>query len=325
MTNAIDATRINGHRQITAPAPPWFQAAIEQPVTSHDVEVDGCSIHYLRWPGETPAANQRGLLFVHGGGAHANWWRFIAPFFTRHFRVAAIDLSGMGDSGERTEYTADQRVREIRAVLADAGLGDAPFVVGHSYGGYMMMRFAATYGDEIGGAVIVDSPIRHPEWKANIPAPEAIKRVHHYASFEDGLARFRLLPAQPCANDFIVEFIARHSLKPLKDGWTWKFGLGTMTAERFEVLYHEDLQGMTCRAALIFGQNSALVSRETAAYMSTLMGPDAPIIEIPEAHHHVMLDQPLSFVAALRTLLDVWDRADVSSVIEVAAEGSGIQ
>ncbi len=67
---------------------------------------------------------------------------------------------------------------------------------------------------------------------------------------------------------------------------------------------------MQCRAALLFGENSALVSRHTAAYMSSLLGPSAPIVEVPEAQHHVMLDQPLAFVAALRTLLQSWVRQD---------------
>jgi hypothetical protein len=31
-----------------------------------------------------------------------------------------------------------------------------------------------------------------------------------------------------------------------------------------------------------------------------------PVVKVPEARHHVMLDQPLSFVAALRMLLDSW-------------------
>ena len=38
------------------------------------------------------------------------------------------------------------------------------------------------------------------------------------------------------------------------------------------------------------------------------MGPRAPVVEVPEARHHVMLDQPLGFVAALRMLLDGWMR-----------------
>jgi pimeloyl-ACP methyl ester carboxylesterase len=44
--------------------------------------------------------------------------------------------------------------------------------------------------------------------------------------------------------------------------------------------------------------------------MSSLLGPSAPIVEVPEAQHHVMLDQPLAFVAALRTLLQSWVRQD---------------
>jgi pimeloyl-ACP methyl ester carboxylesterase len=75
-------------------------------------------------------------------------------------------------------------------------------------------------------------------------------------------------------------------------------------------------QPVSCRAALVFGERSALVSRETASYMSCLMGPRAPVVEVPEARHHVMLYQPLGFVAALRMLLDSWMRNE-------SAEGSG--
>jgi hypothetical protein len=44
--------------------------------------------------------------------------------------------------------------------------------------------------------------------------------------------------------------------------------------------------------------------------MSSPMGPLASIVELPEAQNHVMLDQPLAFVAALRMLLDSWTRAE---------------
>ena len=36
--------------------------------------------------------------------------------------------------------------------------------------------------------------------------------------------------------------------------------------------------------------------------------PDMLEIEIPDSHHHVMIDQPLALVAALRTLLAHWPR-----------------
>ena len=148
------------------PAPLWFQRAIAFAGQDHVVPVADCPIHYLLWPARPETSNGRGLLFVHGGGAHAHWWSFIAPYFARDFRVAAIDLSGMGDSGRRENYSSEMRAQEMRAVIADAGLGERPFVVGHSFGGFMTMKFAAAYGAELGGVVIVDSPIRSPQEEA---------------------------------------------------------------------------------------------------------------------------------------------------------------
>ncbi len=305
MSDPADPAALPGHM------PEWFRWAVTAPRQSRTIEVEGCSIHYLLWPAREECLDARGLLFVHGGGAHAHWWAFIAPYFTRGFRVAAIDLSGMGDSGRRESYGAALRAKEMRGVIADAGLGANPFVVGHSFGGFMTMKFAAEFGDELGGAVIVDSPIRSPEEEALLPlTPPRWANKKIYESFEAGLARFRLMPPQSCDNDFILDYIARHSLTPAEGGWTWKFDGSALGARRFGEPFREYLQAVRCRAALIFGEKSALVSRATASYMSSLMGPLAPIVEVPEAQHHVMLDQPLAFVAALRMLLESWIRAE---------------
>jgi len=296
---------------LRAAAPLWFQRAIACAKEEHVVNVADCPIHYLLWPAQPQTACGRGLLFVHGGGAHAHWWSFIAPYFARDFRVAAIDLSGMGDSGRRASYGSDLRAQEMRAVIADAALGARPFVIGHSFGGFMTMKFAAAFGEELGGAVIVDSPIRAPEEEAQSPlAPPKWANKKIYPTFEAALARFRLMPPQTCENEFIVEYIVRHSLMPADGGWTWKFDGAAMGARRFGEPFREYLQAARCRAALLFGENSALVSRHTASYMSSLMGAEAPIVEMPEAQHHVMLDQPLAFVAALRMLLQSWVRAE---------------
>jgi pimeloyl-ACP methyl ester carboxylesterase len=117
------------------------------------------------------------------------------------------------------------------------------------------------------------------------------------------------MPEQACENAFIVEYIGRHSIRARDGGCEWKFDPEAMGARRFGEPFHEHLQALRCRSALIFGERSALVSRRTAAYMSGLMGPQAPVVEIPEAQHHVMLDQPLAFVACLRALLDGWSRS----------------
>jgi hypothetical protein len=74
------------HLAIRASAPDWFRWAVFRPQQSRRIVVEGCSIHYLLWPTEAETSVGRGLLFVHGGGAHAYWWSFIAPYFTRHLR-----------------------------------------------------------------------------------------------------------------------------------------------------------------------------------------------------------------------------------------------
>ncbi len=295
---------------VRAPTPDWFDWAIGRPRESRVITVDDCPIHYLLWPADDPGADRRGLLFVHGGGAHAHWWSFIAPYFTRDFQVAAIDLAGMGDSGRRTSYGAEQRATEIRAVIADADLGARPFVVGHSFGGLMAMKFAAERHAAIDGAVFVDAPVRSPEEQRTRPLrPPRAGRKRIYESFDRALARFRLMPEQECENDYIVEHIARHSIAAVDGGWSWKFDPIAMAPRRFQEPFDRHLAEVGCRAAMIYGEQSALVSPDTVAYMCSLLGPGSPVIGIPGARHHVTLDAPLAFVDALGDILTGWAQA----------------
>ena len=287
--------------------PDWFRRAIDQPTYSRYVEVDGCDVHYLTWSENT--CLRPGLLFIHGGGAHANWWRFIAPFFANVYHVVAIDLSGMGDSDARHEYLPELWALEIGTVIADAGFSNPPVVVGHSFGGLMAMKYGAEHGDGLSGAVIVDSPVQDPDDEP-IPKPPGPTgtgpKIHPDRRTAEN--RFRLMPPQPCDNVYITDLIARTSVKAQDGGWTWKFDHKVMGSRRFGEPYNAELQALKCRAALIYGENSAIVSSRTVEYMSSLMGRRAPVVEIPQAYHHVMLDQPLAFVAALRAILDAWAR-----------------
>ena len=88
------------------PAPQWFKDALAIKPESSFVEVSGARIHYLRWGDRA----RPGLLLVHGNAAHAHWWDFIAPFLARDYNVAAMDLSGMGDSDWRTNGYAMETV-----------------------------------------------------------------------------------------------------------------------------------------------------------------------------------------------------------------------
>ena len=289
----------------TAP-PKWFQTAVDYPCSSNWVMVDDCRIHYLVWDTQHLDSDSPALLFVHGGGAHVNWWRFVAPHFADQFRIAAIDLSGMGDSDTRENYSAELRAKEMMAVIHDAGFGTNTYVVGHSFGGFMTMRFGVDYGPHVAGAIIADTPVRPPD----DPPPGRAKRIFNivrtYSSYEEAVSRFRLIPEQACENEFVVEFIARHSLKKVADGWVWKFHPAAMGANRWQEPFQEHMKNMRCRTAYIYGEKSALVGPKQLKFVESLMAPGSPLIGLPNAAHHLMLDQPLSFVSTTREIINRW-------------------
>ena len=48
---------------------------------------------------------------------------------------------------------------------------------------------------------------------------------------------------------------------------------------------------------------------DIGAYMYEQLGRLAPVVEVPFAYHHVMLDQPIPLVTGLRTLLADWEHS----------------
>lgn len=290
----------------TPEAPQWFTDTVAQKPESHFVEVKGARIHYLRWGDRT----RPGLLLVHGNAAHAYWWSFIAPFLARDYNVAAMDLSGMGDSDWRAGYSMELFAEEQLAVCADSGMfavGEPPVIAAHSFGGFVTMLTGALYGDRLFGTVIVDSPV-NPPGRSSGPPDRPIKPHNIYPTMAAALARFRLMPPQTSENLYLLDWVGRHSLKPVEGGFSWKFdpaiwrsfSIGD-TATR--------LREARCRIAVFRGEHSVLMPPDIGEYMFNLLGRAAPMVEIPQAQHHIMLDQPLAFVAALRALLADWDHS----------------
>ncbi|HVU02352.1 MAG TPA: alpha/beta hydrolase [Polyangiaceae bacterium] len=290
---------------MTASAPEWFQKAIATPATSHSVAVEGCEIRYLRWGDPTLP----GLVLVHGGAAHAHWWSFLAPLLVQHYSVVALDLSGHGDSGRREVYPRTMWADEVMAVARHADFVGPPILVGHSMGGLVSIVAAALHGDSLAGAIIVDAPVRKPDPESQEgERGRSFRNPKTYPDVAAARSHFRLIPPQPCENDFILDYISEKSLKAVPGGVTWKFDpVVFVRASKNDM--HEHLQNVRCRIALLRGEHSYVVPPETGEYMYQLLRRNAPLVEIPAAHHHLIIDQPLAFIAALRALLADWEHS----------------
>jgi pimeloyl-ACP methyl ester carboxylesterase len=167
------------------------------------VRVRGAEIGLLSWGdlGTQP------IVFVHGGAAHAWWWSFTAPLLADRAHVVALDMSGHGTSDRHDSYDFDTWVDEVLGVALSLP-GPRPINVGHSLGGVVVSHLGnRRETDELGGLVVVDSPLRPDEIGGQGPA------------FETSLARPRTYPDKAAA-------VAAYRLRPIRSrrwcrpGWT---------------------------------------------------------------------------------------------------------
>ena len=288
------------------PAPAWFDEALAQAPERSLTPVEGAGIETLVW-GERGAP---GLLLVHGGRANADWWPHVAPMLATDHRVAALSLSGNGGSDWRDRYEVVQFAREMTAVARAAGLYDAgpPVFVAHSFGSRPLFATAADPDMAPRAAVVVDSAVSAPDALDFILPPPHASAV--WATSAEALARFRLVPPQLCDNAFVLDYIARRSLKRAarpdgSDGWTWRFDPFLLPrlsgAERADT--DAAIRAATCPLAFLSGDRSAIARPDNLGYTRSIVAPGTVFTAVEDAAHHVFLDQPLRFVERLREIL----------------------
>ncbi len=289
-------------------APEWFRRALAVDQLDIGVDVAGCRIHALACGPE----GARGLVFVHGGGAHAHWWTHVAATFSHEFRVLALDLSGHGDSGHRPAYSLEQWTDEVMAVADHGQIEGPPVIIGHSMGGMVTIATAARHGDRVSAAIICDSPVTEPAPEIGAyRLREAFGRPRVYPTIDEAVAHFRTVPSQPHYLDYVMDHVARRSVRSVDGGFQWKFDRGVFAqfGAGIRGVARPYLSQVGCRLALLRSEHG-LVTADIGQFMYDEMGRVTPVIEIPEAGHHAMLDEPLILLTALRTLLADWDHSE---------------
>jgi len=139
---------------------------------------------------------------------------------------------------------------------------------------------------------------------ANHPAPseEQVRGTIDAPIFESesaALGRFRLLPHQDCPA-WMLHHIARHSIRPVAGGWTWNFDPKLrylQSRNDFAVL-----RRIQVPTDYLYGGASLLVGAERAREIVGAIPSGTGPVCVAGAGHHLMLDQPLALVAALRGL-----------------------
>jgi pimeloyl-ACP methyl ester carboxylesterase len=219
-----------------------------------------------------------------------------------------MDMSGMGDSGHRDAYSNDTYAAEMIAVADALAMPAQTVLIAHSFGGMMAQRTIAKNPERFKGLILVDSGVRHPEDIEERDTPiERWTKPKIYPSQEVALSRFRLQPAQQCENQYLVNYIARHSAEydGGEEGWVWKFDDELNSRMTMASELEDDFKAIDIPVALIYGANSESFKPRSAQYMKE-MKPSLQLTELADAQHHLFLDQPMAFVEAVKDILAKW-------------------
>lgn len=231
------------------------------------------------------------LVLLHGfGGSTYSFRHQLGPLAER-FRVFALDLPGFGlsDRPSEADLSLTAQAARVRELLDRLDIARAT-ILGHSMGGTIAMRLAATHPERVERLILAGSPapdqlprIRLP-WllRACLPLPYAL-----WWTRPDSLRRAlrRIVYDASSITDEIVT------------AYTYPVRLRGTAASLFKMA--ADIQrdtpidpsGIAIRSLLLWGEADTAVPLATAHRLHATM-PDARLEVIPRAGHLVLEEQP---------------------------------
>lgn len=260
--------------------------------------INGLQLHFL----QTGPKGAPPVCFLHGGAAHAHWFDRVIPTFQDRFHVISLDQRGHGESqwAAPPAYATEDFAGDLRALMDRLGWRRMT-LVGHSMGGHNAMAFAAWHPERTAALVVVDS-------RPYLP-PERVQRMRErgrrpprvHASEEAAVAAFRLLPRETIADPALLAHMARAGLARADGGFRFRFDPACY-ADRKPVDCWPLLARVTAPTLVVRGEHSPVLPLEMAGRMLDVI-PNAELVEIPGAYHHLTLDAPEAFGGALDTFL----------------------
>jgi len=245
-------------------------------------KLDGVHLHAVHHGATGPTK----LVLLHGAGANAHWWDHLASDLSRHFQVVALDFRGHGDSDFPEQLRAGAFSDDLDALLQHLSAPEA-ILIGHSLGAHVAVEHAARSAKT--PALILLEFTRGASRSRRRATRLALSLGQSYPSREEAIRRFQFLPAAARADEEIRRRIAAHSVRQEANGrFGFKFDprwFGLPSRGR------PDLGNIRCPTLLLRGQESALLTREGALEIASMI-PDAQLVEISGAGHHVHIDRP---------------------------------
>jgi pimeloyl-ACP methyl ester carboxylesterase len=188
------------------------------------LDLAGTAIAVRRWgdPGGQPVL----LWHVLGSEASGAWYAEQAAVLARRgLHLVAVDGPGFGASPALApDAYAVPLLAELTWRVAEATGLDRPVLVGHSWGGLVMLAAAAERPSDVAGLVLLDSghhdyaerPGAHPEWTFEERTASIAARITDYADVGDLRAQLQAEVRRPVTDALVAGALA--ALRTAPDG-----------------------------------------------------------------------------------------------------------
>lgn len=259
-------------------------------------------LHYVEW-GEPDAPS---IILLHGLRAYAHWFDEFAEAAASRYRLIALDQRGRGLSGWAADglYNTDAYVADLEVLRIHLGL-DRMSLMGHSMGGTNVINYTAKYPQHVEALVIIDSAPELDNVGLTRIRSELGRTPKRFDTLADARVFLRSLHTR--ASEQNIDTRLKWMLQEGQDGgYVWRIDNAIfdprMTPDPAERTWSA-LRKITCPTLIVRGGVSDLITREMVERMMACI-PGCKNVEIPDAAHMVIEDNPDGFNAGVMPFLD---------------------
>jgi pimeloyl-ACP methyl ester carboxylesterase len=283
------------------------------------VSVDGVRLHVIERGPTRQSARKPPVVLIHGSnGFVQDWTMSILDRVAKNeqHRTVALDRAGSGHSGRPgTQLDPAVHLQLIRGALRELSL-ERPVVVGHSFGGPVVLRWAVEHPEELAGVVHVAGVAFGAEPPPRLPIRLRLRVALYAWTFPLLLPYARRYTLQTLVPAFAPEPVARDYLRAAQDLWTRPTQFRAAIED--QVFTTRGLSGLarqygeiTVPLAIVASYGDRHVLRKVHADRLATVVPGARLIDASPFGHDIPHVHPEPVLEAIRWVVEQADRVAV--------------
>ena len=245
--------------------------------------------------GKALDSNLPATVLIHGAQQDCSCWNHQADWFAQHrATVLAPDLPGHGQSEGSPLGSIEEMADWIVALLDAAGIEEA-MMVGHSMGSLIAIDAALRYPERVSRLVLIGSSVPMPVSPALLDAAR-----HDEAKAAAMVNKFSFAP-QPQAGDERLSKMREINLQIMERQKPGVFGCDLSACNAYARPI-TDLSAIDKPTLVLVGDQDRMTPPKASRAIAATI-PGSSLVELKDAGHALMVEQPDTVIDHLRGFL----------------------